>query len=194
MAHPQIVISFTSSSPLPFQTELPTAISSSLTARRHRRPRPGDCNKFTHFLFATMALLAYGKSNQNHADGGGNKPLLAEKRTSPTDQYNFSSSSVTASTKKNGNVLSGNKPLPLKQRTSSSSNQRDFNQKTWLSLLVLVKFREFFVTVDHFSIWRRHLAWANDDGKDLRTYMTQRYASNMVFMSLLLSTELGEYG
>jgi hypothetical protein len=30
-----------------------------------------------------------------------------------------------------------------------------------------------------------------NDGKDLRTYMTQRYASNMVFMSLLLSTELG---
>lgn len=139
-----------------------------------------------------MALLGFGKSDQNHENGLG-KPLLPEEKTLwPTDRNDISSSSVTASTKKN--VSSGNKPLPLKQRTSSSSNQRDYNQQTWLSLLVLVKFREFFVTVDHFSIWRRHLAWANDDGKDLRTYMTQRYASNMVFMSLLLSTELGEYG
>jgi hypothetical protein len=57
--------------------------------------------------------------------------------------------------------------------------------------LQLLKCREFFVTVDNFSIWKRHLAWAKTDGKDLRDYMTQRYASSMVFMSLLLSTELG---
>jgi hypothetical protein len=60
-----------------------------------------------------------------------------------------------------------------------------------MSLLVLLKAREFFVTVDNFSLWRRHLAWAMESGKDMRGYMTQRYASNMVFMSLLLSTELG---
>ena len=34
------------------------------------------------------------------------------------------------------------------------------------------------------------MAWAMESGKDLREYMTQRYASSMVFMSLLLSTEL----
>lgn len=49
---------------------------------------------------------------------------------------------------------------------------------------------EFFITVDHFSLWRRHLAWAKDDGGDLRTHMTQRFASNMVFMSLLLGAEI----
>jgi hypothetical protein len=85
---------------------------------------------------------------------------------------------------------SGDKPLPLKQRTSSAADRRDFSHNTYFSLLVLLKIREFFITVDNFSIWRRHLAWAFEDG-DLRTYMTQRYSSNMVFMSLLLSTELG---
>mmetsp|Transcript_27649 Transcript_27649/g.31013 ORF Transcript_27649/g.31013 Transcript_27649/m.31013 type:complete len:526 (+) Transcript_27649:90-1667(+) len=83
------------------------------------------------------------------------------------------------------------RPLPLKQRTSSKDSRRDYSQYTWTSLFVLLKTREFFVTVDNFSIWRRHLSWAMENGKDLRTYMQQRYASNMVFMSLLLSTELG---
>ena len=82
------------------------------------------------------------------------------------------------------------KPLPLKQRTSSVDGRRDYSSETYTSLVGLVKLREFFITVDHFSIWKRHLAWAMENGKDLREYMTQRYASSMVFMSLLLSTEL----
>lgn len=87
--------------------------------------------------------------------------------------------------------MMSSKPLPLKQRTASVDGRRDFSTKTWTSLLELLKLREYIVTVDHFSIWRRHLAWAMEDGKDLREYMTQRYASSMVFMSLLLSIELG---
>jgi hypothetical protein len=83
------------------------------------------------------------------------------------------------------------KPLPLKQRTSSSSDRRDFTPNTWISLLQLIKFREYFIPVNHFSIWRRHNAWAFEDGKDLTAYIGNRYASNMVFMSLLLSTECG---
>jgi len=34
------------------------------------------------------------------------------------------------------------------------------------------------------------LAWAKENGGDLRTFMTQRFASSMVFMSFLLGTEL----
>lgn len=82
------------------------------------------------------------------------------------------------------------KPLPLKQRTSSIDTRRDYSTQTWTSVLGLIKLRELLITVDHFSIWRRHLAWAIADGKDLRDYMTQRYASSMVFMSLLLGMEL----
>jgi uncharacterized membrane protein len=83
------------------------------------------------------------------------------------------------------------KPLPLKQRTSSRTDRRDYTSNTWISLLCVIKIREYFVTVNNFSIWRRHNAWAFEDGKDLRSYITQRYASNMVFMSLLLSTSCG---
>ncbi len=83
------------------------------------------------------------------------------------------------------------KPLPLKQRTSGIDQRRDYTTQTWISVLNLVKLREYVITVDHFPIWRRHLAWAMDNGKDLRDYITQRYAASMVFMSLLLSTELG---
>eukprot|EP00980_Cylindrotheca_fusiformis_P023926 scaffold11212_cov121-Cylindrotheca_fusiformis.AAC.5 len=93
-------------------------------------------------------------------------------------------------TTSNSSVTSS-RPLPLKQRTSSKDTRRDYTHSTWISLLVLLKIREFMITVDNFSIWRRHLAWAMENGVDLKTYMTQRCASNMVFMSLLLSTELG---
>jgi hypothetical protein len=97
---------------------------------------------------------------------------------------------MTATNPLRSNTKSKNKPLPLKQRTSSIDPRRDVTAQTWTSVLSLVKWREFVITVDHFSIWRRHLAWAIENGKDLRDYMTQRYASSMVFMSLLLSTEL----
>ena len=56
---------------------------------------------------------------------------------------------------------------------------------------MLIKLREYFVTVDNFSLWRRHLIFAIKDGKLLRNYMVQRFSSNMVFMSLMLSAELG---
>ena len=67
----------------------------------------------------------------------------------------------------------------------------DFNNSTVWSLLGLLEPHEFFISADHFACWRRHLAWSKHDGAELRTYMTQRFASSMVFMSLLLSAELG---
>lgn len=50
---------------------------------------------------------------------------------------------------------------------------------------------DVFISIDNFRIWRRHLAWSTSNGKQLRDHMTQRFASNMVFMSLLLSAEVG---
>lgn len=47
------------------------------------------------------------------------------------------------------------------------------------------------MSVDHHQIWRRHLAWSLRDGDNLRNAVTSRFASNMVFMSLLLGTEIG---
>ena len=77
----------------------------------------------------------------------------------------------------------------LIQRTSSVDGRHDVTRHTWLSLLSLLKPREYLVTVDHGSIWRKHLSWAKT-GEELRTHMMQRYATNMVFMSLLLGSEL----
>mmetsp|Transcript_41386 Transcript_41386/g.99122 ORF Transcript_41386/g.99122 Transcript_41386/m.99122 type:complete len:650 (-) Transcript_41386:183-2132(-) len=124
-------------------------------------------------------------------------PSLSSERSAfslpSSSRSNFGGSSIGggAGGSSSSDGGGGSKPLPLKQRTSSVSDFRDFSHNTWISLLRLIKLREYFISTDNFSIWRRHLAWAMEDGKDLRQYMTQRYASTMVFMSLLLSTELG---
>ena len=58
-------------------------------------------------------------------------------------------------------------------------------------LVRLPNFSEYFMSVDHHQIWRRHLAWSFSDGECLRNAVVSRFASNMVFMSLLLGTEIG---
>eukprot|EP00978_Attheya_sp_CCMP212_P020238 scaffold57656_cov61-Attheya_sp.AAC.4 len=62
---------------------------------------------------------------------------------------------------------------------------------SWWSLMKLPEWSEYIVSVDNSPIWRRHIAWSNENGTLLRDHMTQRFASNMVFMSLLLSSEVG---
>lgn len=49
---------------------------------------------------------------------------------------------------------------------------------------------EYVITVDHRSIWRRHLAWAKTSPGELRSHLTQRFSANMTFMALMLSSEL----
>jgi len=66
----------------------------------------------------------------------------------------------------------------------------DYNNDTWLSLMGLLHPSEFLVTVDQKHIWRKHIAWSKPNGKDLRDYTTQRFSSNMVFLSLILAAEL----
>jgi hypothetical protein len=128
---------------------------------------------------------AHGMTSQQQAS---TTSATQQQRQQQQQQQRNPSPSPTNS---NTSTTSTKKPLPLKQRTSSIDQRRDYNTQTWVSVLMLVKLREYVITVDHFPIWRRHLAWAMDNGKDLRDYMTQRYAASMVFMSLLLSTELG---
>ena len=50
---------------------------------------------------------------------------------------------------------------------------------------------EHFITVDQFSGWRRHQVWAHRNGEELKNILTQRFASNTVFLSLLMATEVG---
>uniref|UniRef100_A0A7S4UN13 Uncharacterized protein n=1 Tax=Ditylum brightwellii TaxID=49249 RepID=A0A7S4UN13_9STRA len=67
---------------------------------------------------------------------------------------------------------------------------KDIGSQVWLSPLRLLSFHEYIFTVDHSSLWRQHLAWAKENGADLRNHLTQRFASSMVFMSLILSSQL----
>ena len=65
--------------------------------------------------------------------------------------------------------------------------------QTLLSLLGLLSPSEFFVTVDHSVLWQRHISWSKPKGEALRQYITQRYASNMVFLSCLLAAEINVF-
>ena len=66
----------------------------------------------------------------------------------------------------------------------------DFSRSTWISLLGLLNWAEFFISVDQTGLWRRHIAWAKPKGKDIKDYTTQRFSSNMVFLSLLLGANM----
>ncbi len=58
------------------------------------------------------------------------------------------------------------------------------------SLLGLLEPSEYFITVDHSALWHKHISWAKSGGADLRSYITQRYASSMVFLSCLLAAQV----
>jgi hypothetical protein len=43
------------------------------------------------------------------------------------------------------------------------------------------------VTINHSSLWQKHVAWAKPDGAHLKQYITGHYSSIMVLLSLLLT-------
>jgi hypothetical protein len=73
---------------------------------------------------------------------------------------------------------------------NGTSEREDFDQGTWISLLGLLHFHDAFVTVDNTHLWRSHIAWAKPKGKEIKDYTTQRFATNMVFLSLLLGADM----
>jgi hypothetical protein len=73
---------------------------------------------------------------------------------------------------------------------NGNAEREDFDQGTWISLLGLLHFYDAFVTVDNTHLWRSHIAWAKPKGKDIKDYTTQRFATNMVFLSLLLGADM----
>jgi hypothetical protein len=72
----------------------------------------------------------------------------------------------------------------------NAAEREDFDQGTWISLLGLLHFYDAFVTVDNTHLWRSHIAWAKPKGKEIKDYTTQRFATNMVFLSLLLGADM----
>lgn len=49
------------------------------------------------------------------------------------------------------------------------------------------------MTVDHSVLWYRHVAWAKPKGEDLKAYVTQRFSSNMVVLSLMLGAQINVF-
>lgn len=70
-------------------------------------------------------------------------------------------------------------------------NMIDDEISSLFSLLGLLEPSEFFVTVDHSSLWQKHISWAKSGGEDLRQHITQRFTSSMVFLSCLLGAQVG---
>ena len=56
-----------------------------------------------------------------------------------------------------------------------------------LTLGLLLSPWEYLVTINHSSLWQKHVAWAKPDGAHLKQYITGHYSSNMVLLSLLLT-------
>ena len=67
------------------------------------------------------------------------------------------------------------------------------DSNAWASLLGLLHPFDFFVTVDQSVLWQRHVAWAKPQGGELRQYVTQRFSSNMVVCSLMISAKIGVF-
>mmetsp|Transcript_13273 Transcript_13273/g.19518 ORF Transcript_13273/g.19518 Transcript_13273/m.19518 type:complete len:514 (-) Transcript_13273:113-1654(-) len=60
----------------------------------------------------------------------------------------------------------------------------------WMSTLGLLHPLEYFVTVNQSALWQKHVAWAKPQGQELRNYITARYSTNMVLLSLMLGAEI----
>ena len=81
-------------------------------------------------------------------------------------------------------------PIGLLGATGFAEHHKTTSLKRWCTFLSLPSVSEYLISVDHHQIWRRHLAWSHRDGDKLRQAVTGRFASNMVFMSLLLGAEI----
>ena len=94
--------------------------------------------------------------------------------------------------RRNRNTPQSSEPTPISllSTTGFAQHQTSSNIGRWRTFLSLPEASEYLISVDHHQIWRRHLAWCDRDGDKLRQAVTSRFASNMVFMSLLLATEI----
>ena len=80
-------------------------------------------------------------------------------------------------------------------RNRSSSIDR-YSSSSWpssslslsLSLSLLQFPYDYLVTVNHSSLWQKHVAWSKLSGKELKQYITQCYSSYLVLLTLMLAT------
>lgn len=56
---------------------------------------------------------------------------------------------------------------------------------------ILDQFYDHFITVDMSKRWRDHVIYSKSSGKELRKPLTQRFSSSTIFISVILSAEIG---
>jgi len=82
----------------------------------------------------------------------------------------------------------------LPQREINADDATRFQStRMYLKIISLNRLRESFVSVDHFPSWTNHIVWSKKQGDNVRDLVTKQYAPNMVFMGLILSSELGVF-
>lgn len=62
-----------------------------------------------------------------------------------------------------------------------------------ISFLCLPQGIEHVVSADLTALWRRHLVWSKKDGDELLRIVVARYTSTTVFLTLLVSAEIGVF-
>ena len=81
--------------------------------------------------------------------------------------------------------------------TRNRSSRRDSPSYSWpwsrwwpsLSLSLLQFPYDYLVTVNHSSLWQKHVAWSkSSSGQELKRYITQCYSSYLVLLTLMLAT------
>ena len=65
--------------------------------------------------------------------------------------------------------------LPLARDSSMKDLMRGFVAFSWFNAVSLIRPHEYFVSVDHFSVWKQSVLISVIDGGELREYFTQRY-------------------
>ncbi|CAJ1954472.1 unnamed protein product [Cylindrotheca closterium] len=56
---------------------------------------------------------------------------------------------------------------------------------------ILDRFYDHFITVDMSKRWRDHVIYSKSSGAELRQSITQRFSSSTIFLSVILSAEIG---
>jgi hypothetical protein len=79
----------------------------------------------------------------------------------------------------------------IQERTQESSYWMKRIWRVWFWYGLHGSPWEHMVSIDLGLLWRRHLVWAKSDGDQLRNIVTSRFANTIVFLTLLVSAEIG---
>ena len=62
--------------------------------------------------------------------------------------------------------------------------------RLYFSSMLLLRWKEYFISVDQSFFWRRSLVWSHDNGALLKQHLTTRFNTTSLVATLLLSAEI----